>query len=53
MEAKCIKMEQLEAKHDTFNRFKKVREIPSLYHDKTPHTIVESTGKRIIDVEEI
>ncbi|XP_072392126.1 uncharacterized protein [Diabrotica undecimpunctata] len=53
MEDKCKEVEKLNEKHDTFNMFKKVREVVGLYHKKTPHTITDSSGKMIIDEHEI
>ncbi|XP_050514333.1 craniofacial development protein 2-like [Diabrotica virgifera virgifera] len=53
MEDKCKELEKLNEKDDTFNMFKKVREVAGLYYKKTPHTITDSSGKMIIDEHEI
>lgn len=53
MKEKCMEMEDLENRHDTFNMYKKVREVAGLYNKNTTNMLVDTEGKNILDEKEI
>lgn len=53
MTDRCEEMEDLERRHDTFNMYKKVREVAGLFNKKAPSILMDNAGKTIIDEGEV
>lgn len=53
MADRCKEMEELQRRHDTFNMYKKVKEVAGLFNKRAPSILVNNAGKTIIEPEEV
>jgi len=53
MERECAEVEDLCSKHDTFNMYRKVKEVAGVHRKRTTMTLTNDRDKLILEEQEL